>query len=136
MRSIDPIRSICLLLFRGILTHRKFKIPAFTKLRKLLIEASPKSTTLLPPVEFLSLITSTQLSEIIIDITKLSARWGGAQTWNAIGGYDEVLCRLSNRLKSHSGGKRLVLTLMVNVSYGDSHSILPRFSEEGDLNLA
>lgn len=109
---------------------------AFKKLRKLSIQTSPESTTLLPPAELLSSIASTQLSEIIIDITKLSARWGGVQKWNAIGGYDEVLCQLSDRLRSHSGGKKLVLTLMVNVSYGDPRSILPRFNEEGDLDLA
>lgn len=135
MRSIDSTRLLCSLLYQGIRKDHKFKALSFEKLRKLSIKSPSGCATLLPPVEFLSSITSTQLSEIIIDVADLPSCWGIVQTWNAIRGYEEVLCQLSHRLKSCSGGKRLALTLKVDVSYCDPDSVLPRFSEEGHLKI-
>ena len=137
MHSIDSIRSIHSRLIRGSLEVRKFKMLAFKKLWKLSIKSSQECATILPPVEFLSSITSIQLSEIIIDITDLPFRRGTdrshAAALNMIRSYDEALCQLSNQLESSSRGKKLVLTLKVKESFSVPGDILPRFSEEGNL---
>ena len=100
----------------------------FKKLRKLSIKTSAYCETILPPQEFLSSITSTQLSEINIDITSLPPprRTNRVAALNVIGSYDEALCRLSSLLKSSSGDKKLR-------SVPDG--VLPRFSEEGRLKI-
>jgi len=110
---------------------------AFRKLRKLSIKTSVQCETILPPQEFLSSITSTQLSEIHIDIISLPSprKTNRVAALNVVGSYDEALCRLSNLLRSSSGGKRLVLTLKVKKSRSVPDGILPRFSEEGDLKI-
>ena len=109
----------------------------FKKLRKLSIKTSVYCETILPPQEFLSSITSTQLSEINIDITSLPPprRTNRVAALNVIGSYDEALCRFSSLLKSSSGDKKLVLTLKVKKLRFVPDGILPRFSEEGHLKI-
>jgi len=105
-------------------------MPTFNNLRELGIQSSPEHTTILPPPEFLSSITSTHLYEIIIDI-RLSEEESD-KGLDAIKDYDEALCQLANQLDpSSSGGEKLFLTLMVAEELPDPAAVLPRFSELG-----
>ena len=126
-------------LIQGPLEAGNFKMLTFQKLRKLSIQSSQNRATILPPVEFLSSITSTQLSEIIIDIGDLPYRRRAdrshAAALNVIRSYDEALCQLSSQLKSSSQGKKLVLALKVRKLFSVPGDILPRFSEEGNLKM-
>ena len=116
-------------------TDHKFKMLAFKELRKLSIMPIHSSSTILPPVEFISSITSTQLSEITVEVIHLQPRRSDQAVLDAIEGYEEALCRLSSRLASTSGGDRLVLTLEVDKSFPVPNAFLPRFREEGDLRI-
>ena len=86
------------------------------------------------PPEFLSSITSLQLSEITIDIASIPPSEELAQVLGVIRNYDEALYRLSNQLKS-SRGTKLVLTWRVAKMLPDLATVLPRFSEAGVLQI-
>jgi len=105
-------------------------MPTFNNLRELGIWSSSKHTTILPPPEFLSSITSTHLSFIIIDITAEESD----KALDAIKDYDEALCQLANQLDpSSSGAEKLLLKLLVAEESPDPAAVLPRFSELGRL---
>jgi len=90
----------------------------------------------LPPSEFFSSITSTRLSEIIIDTTVFPPGSELDEALNAIRNLDEVLCRLANQLDpSLSGSEKLTLTLRVVEELPDPAAVLPRFSRSGILKM-
>lgn len=117
-------------LFQGFQTPR-FKMPTFNNLQELVIKSSDYAP-ILPPPEFLSSITSTHLSYIIIDITGEESD----RVLDAIEDYDEALCQLANQLDlSSSGGEKLLLTLLITEELADPATVLPRFSELGSLMI-
>ena len=135
MDSVVSSGLACSPSFQGTPTDYRFKMLAFKELRKLSIRPTQTSTTILPPVEFISSVTSTQLSEITVEVVHLQPRRDDQAVLDAIGGYEEALCRLSSRLASSSGGNKLVLTLEVDESFPVPDAFLPRFREEGDLRI-
>ena len=110
-------------------------MPAFKKLRKLSLRLTRSATRTLPPAEFITSITSTQLSEITFEVYRVQLRWSDQEVLGVIEGYEEALCWLSSRLASSSGGNKLVLTLEVDKSLPVPDAFLPRFREEGDLRI-
>lgn len=108
---------------------------AFKNLRGLSLQSSSERTATLPPPEFLSSITSKQLSEIVIDIAVSPPCEEFNQALDALRGYDKALCQLSNRLEPYSGREKLVLTLQVADPLFVPDAILPRFSETGVLEV-
>ena len=130
------MRLICSLLVLEIPTDQEYKMLAFKNLRELSIKSCLGYTTILPPPEFLSSITSTQLSKIVIDLTELSS-CGKLEHHHlrAIRGYDEALCQLSNQLGSSSGGRKLAFTVAIVDASAVPDGILPRFSDVGDLEI-
>jgi len=122
------------ILFQVFPTDR-FKTPTFQNLRCLLVQASSESTTILPPPELLSSITSTNLSEIIIDITVFPPGEELDAAINAIREFDGPLCRLAKQLDPSSGSEKLVLTLGVVEELPDLAAVLPRFSKSGVFKM-
>lgn len=108
---------------------------AFENLQELSIQSSSEYTTILPPPEFLSSITSTQLSEIIIDTTVLPPGKELDRALDAINEYDGALCQLANQLDPSSGSEKLILTLGVVEELPDPAAVLPRFSKLGILQV-
>lgn len=131
------IRVTCIvnLSFSGIPASR-FIALNFDNLRSLSIRSSSEYTTILPPPEFLSSITSTQLSEITIDIAVFPPGEEFDQALNAIRDFDEALCQLAHQLDpSSSGSGKLVVTLVMVEELPDPAAVLPRFSELGILKI-
>ena len=108
----------------------------FQNLRSVTIYVSPQWKAILPPLEFFYSITSTQLSEIIIDTTVFPPGAELDEALDAIRGYDEVFCQLGNQLDpSSSGSEKLVLTLVVVEELPDLAAVFPRFSRSGNLQM-
>ena len=92
--------------------------------------------TILPPPEFLSSITSTNLSEITIDFAFFPPGEEFDEALDAIRGYDAALCRLANQLDPYlHGSEKLTLTLRVFREPSDLTAVLPRFSKLGVLKV-
>lgn len=104
---------------------------AFENLRELSIQSSSEYTTILPPPEFLSSITSTNLSEIRIDITMFPPGEELDRALDAIKDYDDALCQLANQLNPSPKSKELLLILGVLDELPDLAAILPRFTKLG-----
>ena len=113
----------------------QFKALTFKNLRNLTIQSSSEFTTILPPPEFLSSITSPNLSEIIIDITVFPPGVEFDEALDAIKDYDGALCQLGNQLDPSSGSEKLVLILRVVEELPDHAAVLPRFSKSGILRI-
>jgi hypothetical protein len=103
------------------------------------MQPSSRGETILPPPEFLSSITSTQLSSIVIDADEELDR-----VLSAIRDYDGALCQLSNQLRPSPGNQKLVLTLKFDElalalelegALPDLRTVLPRFMEVGVLRV-
>lgn len=105
----------------------------FENLRKLSLKPCLESKSILPPPEFLSSITSNQLSEITVDLTVYPPGEEFDRALHAIRGYDGALLQLSNQLKSSPG--KLVLTLQVLEGLFVPDTVFPRFSKAGILNV-
>jgi len=114
----------------------QFKMLAFENLQELLMQSSSEYTTILPPPQFLSSITSTRLSRIVIDTTVFPPGKELDEALDAVKDYDEALCRLANQLDpSSSESEKLVLTLGVVEELPDPAALLPRFSKLGILEI-
>ncbi|KAF9643188.1 hypothetical protein BDM02DRAFT_3192080 [Thelephora ganbajun] len=114
----------------------RFKALTFKNLRSLFVQSSSECTTILPPPEFLHSIKSTQLSEIMIDVTVFPPGEELDEALNWIRDYDEALCQLANQLDpSSSGSEKLVLTLGLVEELPDPTAVLPRFSKMGVLKI-
>ena len=123
------------ILFQDFPTGR-FKTPTFQNLRCLLVQSSSECTTILPPPELLSSITSTNLSEIVIDITIFPPGEELDAAIKAIKEFDGPLCQLVNQLDpASSRSQKLVLTLGVVEELADPAAVLPQFSKSGVFKI-
>jgi len=132
--AVNRIRLLCSLLFSDF-PAAQFRALTFKNLRNLLIQSSSECTTLLPPPEFLSSITSTRLCEVTIDVAVFPPGEELDEALSAIRDFDEALCQLANQLDPSSGSEKLVLTLEVVEELPDPAAILPRFSRVGILKI-
>ena len=110
---------------------RTYDTLTFKNLRELLLQSSSVSTTILPPPEFLSSITSNRLSRIMIGIAIFRPGEKFDRALDAVGDYDEALCKLSSQLKSSSKTEKLVLTLRIPGGSFVPDAILARFRKVG-----
>ena len=132
---INQFALFCSVQFSGF-PASQCKALNFRNLESLSIRSSSECTTVLPPPEFLSSITSTQLSEITIDTTVFPPGDELDEALNAIRGLDEALCKLTDQLDpSSSGSEKLVLTLRVVEELPDLAAVLPRFNKSGTLKM-
>ena len=133
--AVYQLGLLCSLPFQGF-QETCFKGLAFGNLQDLIIISSA-CTTMLPPPEFLSSITSTKLSEVGIRITTLPPD-GWDRALDAIKDYDGALCQLANQLDpSSSGSKKLILRVRAEEGseFPDPAAFLPQFSKVGILEL-
>ena len=124
---------LCSLPFQGSQTGH-FKALNFGNLRSLTLVLSSRCMSILPPPEFLSSITLTHLSKIVIDITVLPPEELD-EVLDAIRGYDQALCQLADQLDPSSGSEKLILTLRMEGELPDPAAFLPQLSKFGILEI-